>query len=76
MLLLRSGLPVSSPKYFRLQGSHQKIIATVCLHIVGMSYIGGMLLMQLEEYDAFWCFVSLMERQKYLRGYYSANMSR
>ena len=32
--------------------------------------------MQLEEYDAFWCFVSLMERQKYLRGYYSANMSR
>ena len=51
-------------------------MVTVRFHVIGMSYIGGMLLMQLEEYDAFWCFVSLMERQKYLRGYYSANMSR
>ncbi len=38
--------------------------------------MAGMLLMQLEEEDAFWCFVSLMEQRKYLRGFYSAQMQR
>ena len=42
----------------------------------GMAYVAGVLLMQLEEEDAFWCFVSLMERPKYLRGYYSVDMLR
>ncbi|XP_022242192.1 TBC1 domain family member 10B-like [Limulus polyphemus] len=36
----------------------------------GMSYLAAMFLMQLEEKDAFWAFVSLLERRKYLWGYF------
>ena len=42
-----------------------------------MAYIGGLLLMTLEEEeDAFWALVSLFERPKYLAGYYDSSMSR
>ncbi|CAH1786630.1 unnamed protein product [Owenia fusiformis] len=42
----------------------------------GMSYIAGMLLMHMEEKDAFWCFAALIERQKYLQGYFDDKLSR
>ncbi|XP_046842546.1 TBC1 domain family member 10B-like [Xenia sp. Carnegie-2017] len=42
----------------------------------GMSYIGGMLLIQMSEEDAFWMFVSLIERPKYLSGYFDATLSK
>ncbi len=41
-----------------------------------MSYVAGMFLMQMNETDAFWCMVSLLERHKYLRGYFDKNMHR
>lgn len=36
----------------------------------GMSYLAAMFLMQLEEKEAFWALVSLLERRKYLFGYF------
>ncbi|XP_033117446.1 rab GTPase-activating protein 1-like [Anneissia japonica] len=42
----------------------------------GMSYIVGMLLMNLEEQDAFWVMVVLFEKAKYLSGYFSSSMGR
>ncbi|EDO27607.1 predicted protein, partial [Nematostella vectensis] len=41
----------------------------------GMSYIAGMLLMNMDEEDAFWCLVSLFERPKYLAGYFDNSLS-
>lgn len=40
----------------------------------GMSYVAGMLLMQMAEIDAFWCLVTLLERPRFLKGYYDANL--
>ncbi|XP_032227912.2 small G protein signaling modulator 3 homolog isoform X2 [Nematostella vectensis] len=42
----------------------------------GMSYIAGMLLMNMDEEDAFWCLVSLFERPKYLAGYFDNSLSK
>ena len=42
----------------------------------GMSYIGGMLLTQMSEEDAFWMLVSLIERPKYLSGYFDSTLSK
>lgn len=42
----------------------------------GMSYIGGMLLMNMTEEDAFWMLVSLFERPKYLSGYFDSSLSK
>ena len=44
--------------------------------VTGMSAIAGMFMMYLDEEDAFWCLVSLLERHKYLVGYFSEEMSR
>ena len=44
--------------------------------ISGMSALAGMFLMYLDEEDAFWCFVSLLERQKYFSGYFDDLMER
>ena len=42
-----------------------------------MSYLGGLLLMVIEDEEkVFWALVSLLERFKYLRGYYDHNMER
>ncbi len=46
---------------------------TIC---AGMAYIGGLLLMNMDEEDAFWALLSLCESPKYLAGYYDASMSR
>lgn len=42
----------------------------------GMSYIAGMLLMNMNEEDAFWMLVSLFERPKYLSGYFDSSLSK
>ncbi|XP_064637309.1 TBC1 domain family member whacked-like [Lineus longissimus] len=42
----------------------------------GMSYIAGMLLMLMGEEDTFWCIVSLLERHKYLLGYFDTKLTR
>ncbi|XP_073245989.1 uncharacterized protein [Porites lutea] len=42
----------------------------------GMSYIAGMFLMNMEEEDAFWCLVSILERPKYLAGYFSDSLGK
>ncbi|XP_071954675.1 uncharacterized protein [Antedon mediterranea] len=42
----------------------------------GMSYIVGMLLMNLDEVDAFWVMVVLFEKAKYLSGYFNSSMGR
>lgn len=42
----------------------------------GMSSIAGVFLMYLPEEDAFWCFLSLLERHKYLLGYFDNHMLR
>lgn len=42
----------------------------------GMSYLGGMLLMFLPEKEAFWALVALLERKKYLYGYYDCKLER
>ena len=41
-----------------------------------MSYVAGVFLMYMNETDAFWCFVSVLERPKYLRGYFMDHMAR
>ncbi|XP_028415378.1 TBC1 domain family member 1-like [Dendronephthya gigantea] len=42
----------------------------------GMSYIAGMLLTQMCEEDAFWMLASLIERPKYLSGYFDSTLSK
>ena len=42
----------------------------------GMSYLAAVLLMHLDEEEAFWCFVSLLEKPKYFSGYFLHNMDR
>ncbi|EDV28637.1 uncharacterized protein TRIADDRAFT_51755 [Trichoplax adhaerens] len=42
----------------------------------GMAFIAGMLLMHMNEEDAFWSMVSLFEKSKYLRGYFDKSLSR
>ena len=42
----------------------------------GMAYVGGLLLMSMEEEDTFWALVSLFDRPKYLSGYYNHSMDR
>jgi hypothetical protein len=46
--------------------------------ISGMSVIAAMFLMQMggDEETAFWCLVSLLERHKYLMGYFHNKMAR
>jgi hypothetical protein len=42
----------------------------------GMAFVAAVLLMNMEEEDAFWALVAVMENQKYLEGYYSQNLAR
>ncbi|XP_064601257.1 TBC1 domain family member whacked-like [Liolophura sinensis] len=42
----------------------------------GMSYIAGMLLMQMSEAEAFWCLVALLERPKYLQGIFGHSLKK
>jgi hypothetical protein len=42
----------------------------------GMAYIGAVLLMAMEEEDAFWALASLMESPKYFQHYYSEDLWR
>ncbi|XP_048449966.1 carabin-like, partial [Rhincodon typus] len=39
-----------------------------------MSYIAAMLLMNMQEEDAFWAFVVLLEKPKYLAGFYEHSL--
>lgn len=41
-----------------------------------MAYVGGLLLMSMEEEDTFWALVSLFDRPKYLSGYYNPSMGK
>lgn len=48
--------------------------ADVC---AGMSLVAGLFLIVMSnEETAFWCLVSVMERGKYLLGYYDSHMER
>lgn len=40
----------------------------------GMAYVAAVLLMHMEEEDAFWCFLSLMESALHLRGFYDKGL--
>ncbi|XP_055505289.1 TBC1 domain family member 12 isoform X1 [Leucoraja erinacea] len=40
----------------------------------GMSYIAAMLLMNMQEQDAFWALVVLLEKPKYLAGFYEHSL--
>ncbi|XP_013421030.1 TBC1 domain family member 10B-like [Lingula anatina] len=42
----------------------------------GMSFISGLLLMHMQEQDAFWCTVALFERQKYLMGFFDSHLKK
>ncbi|XP_061420625.1 uncharacterized protein LOC133350352 isoform X2 [Lethenteron reissneri] len=42
----------------------------------GMSYLASMLLMNMVEEDAFWALVSLLERPKYLAGFFHRSLDR
>uniref|UniRef100_T1JE22 Rab-GAP TBC domain-containing protein n=1 Tax=Strigamia maritima TaxID=126957 RepID=T1JE22_STRMM len=42
----------------------------------GMSYIAAMLLLFVTEEEAFWCLVAMMERPKYLHGYFDAQLQK
>ena len=67
LLLLMESLPVHSD------------VLIFCYYIftyAGMAYIGGLLLMSMEEEDTFWALVSLFDRPKYLSGYYDPSMGK
>ncbi|XP_062518798.1 carabin-like isoform X2 [Corticium candelabrum] len=42
----------------------------------GMSFVAGVILMHLDEEDAFWVMTSLFERKKYLLGYFSPTLAK
>lgn len=42
----------------------------------GMSYIAAMFLLFMSEEEAFWCLVALMERPKYLQGYFDITLEK
>ena len=42
----------------------------------GMAFVAAVMLMVMDEEDAFWALVAVMENQKYLEGYYSQNLAR
>lgn len=68
-----------NPKVGYCQGKLSETIEYhyyTALHYAGMAYVGGLLLMSMEEEDAFWAMMSLFESPKYLAGYYDATMSR
>lgn len=42
----------------------------------GMAYIAAVLLMHMDEEDAFWAFYCLMESPKHFKDFYSQNLAR
>ena len=42
----------------------------------GMAAIAGVFVMYMSEEEAFWCLVSVLEREKFLVGYFSDDMVR
>ena len=42
----------------------------------GMAFVAAVMLMVMDEEDAFWALVAVMENKRYLEGYYSQNLAR
>ncbi|XP_048401827.1 TBC1 domain family member 10A isoform X3 [Stegostoma tigrinum] len=60
-------------KLFRILSAYAKYNPQIG-YCQGMSYIAAMLLMNMQEEDAFWAFVVLLEKPKYLAGFYEHSL--
>ncbi|XP_043561574.1 TBC1 domain family member 10A isoform X1 [Chiloscyllium plagiosum] len=60
-------------KLFRILSAYAKYNPQIG-YCQGMSYIAAMLLMNMQEEDAFWALVVLLEKPKYLAGFYEHSL--
>lgn len=60
---------------FRVLGVYAKYNPSVG-YCQGMSFIAGMLVLHLPEEEAFWCLVALLQKPKYLQGYFDDCLER
>ncbi|XP_051884960.1 USP6 N-terminal-like protein [Pristis pectinata] len=60
-------------KLFRLLSAYAEYNPQIG-YCQGMSYIAAMLLMNMQEEDAFWALVVLLEKPKYLAGFYEYSL--
>uniref|UniRef100_UPI00398E8A8B carabin isoform X2 n=1 Tax=Pristiophorus japonicus TaxID=55135 RepID=UPI00398E8A8B len=60
-------------KLFRILSAYAKYNPQIG-YCQGMSYIAAMLLMNMREEDAFWALVVLLEKPKYLAGFYEHSL--
>ncbi|XP_041053925.1 TBC1 domain family member 14 isoform X2 [Carcharodon carcharias] len=60
-------------KLFRILSAYAKHNPQIG-YCQGMSYIAAMLLMNMQEEDAFWALVVLLEKPKYLAGFYEHSL--
>eukprot|EP00117_Sycon_ciliatum_P011026 scpid51521/ scgid12673/ USP6 N-terminal-like protein len=65
----------SRPRLLHILAAYERYNSAVG-YCQGMSFIAGMLLIHMDEEDAFWCLASLFERPKYLLGFFDASLSK